>query len=214
MCEVPHRMRLKIAVFVLIGATALLAPVRGNADIPKTEKQPYAAPRDQALLVFKRPRQRQASETDFRIVDQGGRCLAMLRNDWQVAVPVWPGKQMLLIITGTTPPTVQLIEAKVSGGKTYVVELRARVNVKRPVDIEVIRRADQPLEAFPPEVREKSPFQEDLRKCTEWVSWKRPRIEPKAEMAKSEWDDAGEERRAAHTIRRNDGWRVDEIYGP
>ena len=214
MCEVPHNMTSRITAFVLLGATALLSPATGTADIPKTEKQPYAAPGGQALLVFKRPRQRQASETDFRIVDQGGRCLAVLRNDRQVAAPVWPGKQMLLIITGTAPPTVQLLEAKVSGGKTYLVQLRTRVNVKRPVEIQVIRRAEQPLEAFPSEVREQSPFSEDLRKCTEWVSWKRQKIEPKAEMAKSEWDDASEERRAAHTIKRNDGWHADEIYGP
>ena len=183
------------------------------ADVPKTIEEPYVAPKDQALLVISRPRHRQASETEFRIVDQGGRCLGLLKNGWQVATPMWPGKHMLMIVTGTTPPTVQLMQAKLSAGKTYVVQLRARVNVKSPVEVEVIRRANQPLEQFPQNIKEQSPFAQELRSCTEWVSWKRAKIEPRASNAKRKWDEASDEFRQQRTVRRNDGWTGPEITG-
>jgi hypothetical protein len=191
-----------------------IAPsVRSTAQIGKTVEEPYAAPSDQALLVFRRPRHRQASETEFRVVNQAGRCIALLENGWQVAAPMWPGKHMLLVVTGTAPPTVQLLEAKLSAGKTYVVSLRARVNVKSPVEIEVLRKAEQPLEHFPSAIKQQSPFKQDLRKCTEWVSWKSSKLGPKAELAKRKWDDADEGFRSEHTIRRNDGWTAAEVSG-
>ena len=111
------------------------------------------------------------------------------------------------------PPTVQLMQAKVSAGKTYVVKLRARVNVKNPVRIEVLRRADQPLGQFPQAIKEQRPFKQELRTCTEWVSWKRSKIEPKAEVAKRKWDEADDDFRAGLTVRRNDGWAAAEVAG-
>lgn len=206
-------MRARGALGVLV-ASLLATATPAGAQIPKTVETPYAAPSDQALLVFSRPRRRQASETTYRIVNQAGRCIAVLNNGWQMAAPMWPGKHMLMVITGTAPPTIQLLQAKLSGGKTYVVNLRSRVNVKSPVAIEVIRRSEQPLEAFPPAVRELVPNKPDLRQCTEWVSWKRSKIEPRAEQAKLKWDEASEEHRNQHTVRRNDGWTALEVRGP
>ena len=196
-------------------AIALLLPASSTgAQIPKTVESPYAAPSDQALVVFSRPRRRQASETTFRIVSQAGRCLAVLNDGWQMAVPMWPGKHMVMVITGTAPPTIQLVQLKLSGGKTYVVNLRSRVNMKSPVKIEVVRRSGQPLEAFPATVRELAPAKPDLRQCTEWVSWKRSKIEPRAEQAKGKWDEDTDEHRDAHTVRRNDGWTAAEVREP
>lgn len=206
-------MRARGALGVLV-ASLLATATPAGAQIPKTVETPYAAPSDQALLVFSRPRRRQASETTYRIVNQAGRCIAVLNNGWQMAAPMWPGKHMLMVITGTAPPTIQLMQVKLSGGKTYVVNLRSRVNVKSPVAIEVVRRSDQPLEAFPPAVRELVPNKPDLRQCTEWVSWKRSKIEPRAEQAKLKWDEASEEHRNQHTVRRNDGWTALEVWGP
>lgn len=206
-------MRARGALGVLV-ASLLATATPAGAQIPKTVETPYAAPSDQALLVFSRPRRRQASETTYRIVNQAGRCIAVLNNGWQMAAPMWPGKHMLMVITGTAPPTIQLLQAKLSGGKTYVVNLRSRVNVKSPVAIEVVRRSEQPLEAFPPAVRELVPNKPDLRQCTEWVSWKRSKIEPRAEQAKLKWDEASEEHRNQHTVRRNDGWTALEVRGP
>ena len=193
-------------------STVVSPPTR--AQVPKTDPRPYAAPAAKSLLVFNRPRKRQAEETDVRIVDQAGRCLGMLKNGWQVSAAVYPGTQMLLVVTGTAPPAVQLIRAKLTGGKTYVVEVGARVSTKNPADIQVVRREDQPLQTFPKAILERSPFESDLRKCTEWVSWKRARIEPKAELAKRKWDDADKEFVEQHTIHRNDGWTAAEVYGP
>ena len=205
---------MRVSSVLVILLTAPLG-TSGRAQIPKVTKTPYAAPADQALLVLSRPRHRQASEVTFRVVTHAGRCLARLDNDSQVAAALWPGKHMLMVVTGSAPPTVQLFQAKVSAGKTYVVELRPRVNVKAPVKISVLRREEQPLQAFPSAIRDTIPSRPDLRKCTEWVSWKRPKIEPRAERAKYEWDEEStDERRAAHTLRRNDGWAGTEIYGP
>jgi hypothetical protein len=206
-------MRGREALGVLLIALFAVGPP-AEAQIPKTVKAPYAAPSDQALLVFSRPRRRQASETTFQIVDRAGRCIAVLNNGWQMAAPMWPGKHVLMVITGTAPPTIQLMQAKLSAGKTYVVNLRPRVNVKSPVAIEVVRRSDQPLEAFPPAVRQTAPATPDLRQCTEWVSWKRAKIEPRAEQAKRKWDEASEEHRGAHTVHRNDGWTAAEVQAP
>jgi hypothetical protein len=192
----------------------LMASSTSEAQIQKTIEAPYAAPPDQALLVFSRPRRRQASEVTMHIVNQAGRCIAVLDNDWQMAAPMWPGKHMLMVITGTAPPTVQLMEVRLSAGKTYVVVLRTRMNAKSPVAIKVLRRADQPLEAFPPAVRDRIPAKPDLRRCTEWVSWKRGKIESRAQRAKVGWDKAGDEHRAAHTVHRNDGWTAAEIHEP
>lgn len=201
-------------VFALLLAGLLLVEASGSAQLPKTNRDPFAAPTEQALLVFTRPRQRQASETTFRIVDQTGRCIALLENDWQVAAPLWPGTHMLMILTGTAPPTVQLLRAKVTAGKTYVVRLTPRVNVKRPVQVQVLRRADQPLEAFPSKVKERGLFEPNLRKCTEWVYWKRAKIAQRGGEAKRDWDEANDDRRDAHTIVRGDGWTAAEVSAP
>ncbi len=190
------------------------ATVQAPAQVPKTVDTRLAAPSQRAMLVFTRPRKRQASEVPFRIVDRAGKCLAVLKNGTMAIAPVWPGRQMLMVITGSAPPTIQLLEAKLSTGKTYVVSLRARVSAQNPVDIQVVRRAEQPLEAFPPEVRDALPIEADLRRCTEWVRWKRGRIESRAEHAKFLWDEADDARRDPHTIRRNDGWLASEIVAP
>lgn len=216
-CEIPHNVTRKLVqIPSVLGAVLIACCVlctQAEAQISTAIEEPYAAPSEQALLVFTRPRHRQASETGFRIVNQAGRCIARVENGWQVAVPMWPGKHMLLVVTGTAPPTVQLMQAKLSAGKTYVVKLRARVNVKSPVDIEVVRKADQPLELFPSAINEQSPFKQDLRTCTEWVSWKRGKIQPKAELAKRKWDDADEAFRSERTVHRNDGWTAAEVAG-
>jgi hypothetical protein len=141
----PTRARHTIAPLLI----ALWIAPATEAQIPKTVKSPYVAPADQALLVFSRPRRRQASETAYRIVTQAGRCAAVLYNGRQTASPMWPGKHMLMVITGTAPPTIQLMQANLSAGKTYVVNLRSRVNMKSPVEIEVVRRSAQPLESEP-----------------------------------------------------------------
>jgi len=217
-CEIGHKMknrpmRALDALRVLLVALLVMSP-SAHAQIPKAVEAPYAAPSGQALLVFSRPRRRQASETPFQIVDQAGRCIAVLNNGWQMAAPMWPGKHMVMVITGTAPPTIQLMQANLSAGKTYVVNLRSRVNVKSPVAIEVVRRSDQPLEAFPPAIREAVMAKPDLRQCTEWVSWKRAKIETRAEQAKRKWDEASEEHRGAHTVHRNDGWTAVEVQAP
>ena len=216
-CEIGHRMRSLSRRAGLVAAFtlgALLAVSSGaGAQIPKTVEHPYVAPSDQALLVFSRPRRRQASEVEVRVVNQGGRCLAFLKNDWHMAAPMWPGKHMLMVVTGSAPPAVQLMQVKLSAGKTYVVKLRTRVSSKNPIEIVVVRRADQPLEAFPPEVRALVPAKPDLRKCTEWVSWKSGKIESRAERVKHDWDQASDEHLDAHTVRRNDGWTAAEVRG-
>ena len=204
----------RVVGVMLIACLGVSAGRGADAQVPKTPEEPYAAPSDQALLVFERPRRKQASETEIRIVNQAGRCLALLKDGWRAAAPLWPGKHMLMVVTGTMPPTVQLMQAKVSAGKTYVVELRTRVNVKSPVEITIVRRAEQTLEQFPQRIKEQSPFQQDLRSCTEWVSWKRAKIEPKAEQAKRKWDEASDDFRDGRTIRRNDGWTATEVAGP
>lgn len=214
LCEVAHTMIRAFLATLLFVACLALPSAASEAQVPQTEPRPYAAPSGKSLLVFSRPRKRQAEETEIRIIDQAGRCLGLLKNGWQIAAAVYPGTQMLMVVTGTVQPTVQLVRAKMSGGKTYVVELRPRVNVKSPVEINVVRREDQPLQAFPKAILEQSPFNSDLRKCTEWVSWKRRRIEPKAEIAKNKWDDADDDFRNEHTVRRNDGWTEAEVYGP
>ena len=218
-CEVGHKMnclpgRARRFIGALLIALMGAASSASEAQIPKTVEAPYAAPTEQALLVFSRPRRRQASEVTIHVVNQAGRCIAVLNNGWQTTAPMWPGKHMLMVITGTSPPTVQLMEVRLSAGKTYVVDLRTRVNAKRPVAIKVLRRADQALGAFPPAVRDRVPAQPDLRSCTEWVSWKRRKIESRAQRVKVDWDKAGDEHRAAHTVHRNDGWTAAEVHGP
>jgi hypothetical protein len=198
-----------LLVIALLSITATT-----EAQIPKAVESPYAAPSDQALVVFSRPRRRQASDVTYRIVSQAGRCLAVLDNGWQMGATMWPGRHMVMVITGTAPPTIQLMELKLSAGKTYVVNLRSRVHMKSPVRIQIVRRSDQPLEAFPPAVHKLAPVDPDLRKCTEWVSWKRSKIETRAEQVKRKWDEAADEYRNAHTLHRNDGWTAAEVREP
>ena len=45
----------------------------------------------------------------------------MLYNGRQMAAPIWPGKHMVMVVTGTAPPTIQLVQLNVSAGKTYVI---------------------------------------------------------------------------------------------
>jgi hypothetical protein len=215
-CEIEHKMKPTPSPWPLIGALLAVLAVGSNparAQIPKV-RDPYVAPSDQALVVFSRTRRRQASNVTIRIVNPAGRCLAELDNGWQMAAPLWPGTHMLMVITGETPPTVQLMEVKVRAGHTYVVRLETRVNVKSPVRISMIRRSAQPLEAFPPKVRDTIPVAPNLRKCTELISWKRSKIEPRAERAKEEWDEAEDSYRELLTLNRNDGWTPAEVKRP
>jgi len=200
----------------LLALVALSTGVAAEAQIPRAtaSESRYEAPSDQALVVFNRPRRRQPSELTFRVVSQAGRCLAVLNNGWQMSATLWPGRHMVMVVTGTAPPTIQLMELKLSAGRTYVVNLSPRVHAKRPVTIEILRRKNQPLEAFPPSVRQLAPIKPDLRTCTEWVSWKRAKIETRAEQAKRAWDEGTEEHRDAHTVRRNDGWTASEVKEP
>jgi hypothetical protein len=46
------------------------------------------------------------------------------------------------------------------------------------------------------------------------VSWKRSKIETRAEQVKRKWDEAGDEYREALTVRRNDGWTATEVPAP
>jgi hypothetical protein len=46
------------------------------------------------------------------------------------------------------------------------------------------------------------------------VSWKRSKIEPKAEQAKRKWDETDDEHRDTHTVHRNDGWTAAEVREP
>jgi hypothetical protein len=209
----PTRARCAASLLALVALSACAA---AEAQIPKAEvsESKYEAPSDQALVVFNRPRRRQPSEVTYRVVSQAGRCLAVLNNGWQMSATLWPGRHMLMVVTGTAPPTIQLMELKLSAGKTYVVDLGPRVNVKRPVEIKVLRRKDQPLEAFPSSVRQLAPIKPDLRSCTEWVSWKRAKIETRAEQAKHAWDEGSEEHRDARTVRRGDGWVASEVKEP
>ena len=209
MKSVPKAMHLLATmVMVLAGISS-----DASAQIPKA-MEPYVAPSGQALLVFSRLRRRQASDVTLRIVNPAGRCLAELDNGWQMAAPLWPGTHMLMVITGEAPPTVQLMEVNLRAGRTYVVRLEMRVNVKSPVRISPIRRSAQPLEAFPSAVRDAIPVAPDLRKCTEWVSWKRSRIESRAVDAKRKWDDADKAYHELRTVERNDGWTAAEVRAP
>jgi hypothetical protein len=198
----------------LLMVAALSLPATASAQIPPVAESPYAAPANQALVVFSRPRRNQASNVTYRIVHRSGRCLAELNNGWQMAVTMWPGKHMVMVVTGTAPPTIQLMELRLSAGKTYVVNLRSQVNVKSPVEIQIVRRSDQPLEAFPAAVRKPAPIDPDLRTCSEWVSWKRAKIESRAEIAKQKWDQDTVDHRDVHTVRRNDGWTAAEVREP
>ncbi|MGB8329768.1 MAG: hypothetical protein WCE62_06545 [Polyangiales bacterium] len=198
----------------IVAAALFVQTSAAGAQIPRAPDSPYVAPSDQALLVFSRPPRKQVTEVTFRIVNQAGRCISVLGNGWQTTAPIWPGTHMLLVITGTAPPAVQLLQVKVAAGKTYVIQLRERVNVKSPAEIEVLRRADQPLETFPPAVRDRLPATPELRGCTEWVSWKEPKIQPRARQAKRNWDEASEEQRDAYTVHRNDGWTATEVREP
>lgn len=195
-------------MMVLVGSSG-----GAGAQIPKTQ-DPYVAPSDQALVVFSRARRRQNSDVTLRIVNPAGRCLAELDNGWQMAAPLWPGKHVLMIVTGETPPAVQLMELHVRAGYTYVVRLETRVNIKSPVRITMVRRSDQPLEAFPSQVRDRLPVAPDLRQCTEMISWKRAKIEPRAARAKQEWDQADDAYRELLTLDRSDGWSTAEVKRP
>jgi hypothetical protein len=46
------------------------------------------------------------------------------------------------------------------------------------------------------------------------VSWKRSKIETRAEQVKRKWDEAADEYRNAHTLHRNDGWTAAEVREP
>lgn len=203
----------KVVCTAALSVLLLTPPSHLSAQTP-TVHDPYVAPSDQALLVFSRARRRQASETTIRVVNPAGRCLAELDNGLQMTATLWPGTHMLMVVMGEAPPTVQLVEAKVKAGLTYVVRLETRVNVKSPVRITVLRRSDEPLEAFPSSIREAIPATPDLRKCTEWVSWKSEKITPRARRAKRDWDQADEAFRELRTVHRNDGWTAAEVKTP
>ena len=182
------------------------------ADEPQpAEPSPYVAPSGDALVVFVRPRKRLAEEVLYSIVDDRGECRAVVGNDWKVAVPTRPGTQTWMVVAGAAQFQVQLLEVRARADHTYVVEMRPRMNRKAPVAIDVVRRADQPLEAFPGGIVESGPFRPTLLgDCNAWVASRRAKLADKARDAKRVWD-SDEEVRKAQTVRAADGWPADAV---
>jgi len=186
-----------------------------EADIPKTlTKSPYVAPEGEALLVFVRERKRLASDVIYSIVDERGRCIASVADDWKVVAPIKPGTQTLMVVTGVAQPQVQLLKVKAGTGKTYVVKMRPRVNTKSPVELTILRRSTEPLEMFPASIRETGPFRPNLNECTAWVAKRQSKLATKGAQAKEAWKAEDKEFRASQTIRPADGWTGDEVTGP
>lgn len=201
-------------LFVSLAILAVGASA-SKADIPKTPtKSPYVAPEGEALLVFVRERKRLASEVIYSIVDERGRCIASVANDWKVVAAVKPGTQMLMVVTGVAQPQVQLLKVKAAAGKTYVVKMRPRVNTKSPVELTILRRSTEPLEMFPASIHETGPFKPNLEECTAWVAKRQAKLATKAAQAKEAWKAGDNELRASQTIRTADGWTGDEVAGP
>ncbi len=209
----PPVMQVPRVMFVSLAILAAAAPA--VADQPKAASEsPYVAPEGKALVVFVRERKRLASEVVYSIVNERGRCIASLANDWKVAAVVEPGAQMLMVVTGVTQPQVQLLKVKARAGRTYVVKMRPRVNAKNPVELTILRRSTQPLEMFPASIRETSPFRPNLDDCTAWVASRRSKLATKAAQAKAAWKAQDDEFRASYTIGGADGWTGDEVIGP
>ena len=186
-----------------------------RADIPKTPTEsPYVAPEGKALLVFVRERKRLAEDAIYSIVNERGRCIASVADDWKVIARVRPGTQMLMVVTGVAQPQVQLLKVKAAAGKTYVVKMRPRVNTKSPVKLTILRRSTEPLEMFPASIRETGPFKPNLKECTAWVAKRQAKLATKAAQAKEGWKAEDKEFRASRTIRAADGWKGDEVAGP
>jgi hypothetical protein len=186
-----------------------------RADIPKTPTEsPYVAPKGKALLVFVRERKRLAEDVIYSIVDERGRCIALVADRWKVIAPVRPGTQMLMVVTGVAQPQVQLLKVKAAAGKTYVVKMRPRVSTKSPVELTILRRSTEPLELFPASIRETGPFKPNLEECTAWVASRQAKLATKAAQAKERWRAEDKEFRASRTIRAADGWKGDEVAGP
>lgn len=206
---------MRIARLLFLSLAILVGQPTAEADIPKTPtKSPYIAPEGEALLVFVRERKRLASDLIYSIVDERGRCIASVPNDWKVVAPVKPGTQTLMVIAGVAQPQVQLLKVKAGAGRTYVVRMRPRVNTKSPVELSILRRSNEPLEMFPAAIRETGPFKVNLDACTAWVAKRQSKLATKAAQAKAAWKAADEEFRANQTIRAGDGWTGDEVTGP
>jgi len=201
-----QRRSLVLVVFVVLASVT----DRSLADLGRPSQSLYVAPEGRALVVFDRPRKRLSEEVVFSIVDHRGRCIGILGNGWKVVAELRPGAQKLLVITGVAQPQVQLLEVKAEAGRTYVVRMQPRVKAKAPVEITVIRRKEQPLEAFPASVVESSPFRPDVAECAAWVAKRRGKLEAKASAARQEWN-ANEALRAKQTVQRSDGWTAEEV---
>jgi hypothetical protein len=205
----------RIAYFIFVSLASLAAAAPAVADLPKTAgKSAYVAPEGKALLVFVRERKRLASEVVYSIVNERGRCIASVANDWKVVAAVEPGAQMLMVVSGVVQPRVQLLKVNARAGRTYVVNMRPRVNAKNPVKLNIVRRSAQPLEMFPASIRETRPFKPGLDECTEWVASRQSKLAGKAAQAKAAWHAEDEEFRASHTIGGADGWSGDQVTGP
>lgn len=207
-------MRIVRVVLVSLAVWAAGAP-SVEADLPGTaHESPYVAPEGKALVVFVRERKRLASEVTYSIVNDRGRCIALVANHWKVVARIEPGTQMLMVVTGVAQPQVQLLKVKAAAGRTYVVKMRPRVNAKNPVELTIFRRSAEPLEMFPASIRETGPFRPNLDECTAWVEARQSKLATKAAKAKEAWQAKDKEFRASHTIRGADGWTGAEVTGP
>ena len=205
------RPRVRIGRLLVISGFVVTVSLPSKADIPKTPAtSPYVAPEDHALIVFVRPRKRLAEEVMYSVVDERGRCIAVLGNDWKVVGQLRPGRQRLMVITGVAQPQVQLLKVKAEAGRTYVVKLRPRVNARNPVEMTVVRRPEQPLELFPASVVQTNPFRPDLADCTAWVAARRSKLASKASRARTVWNE-DEAMRQRQTIQPADGWTREEV---
>ncbi|MEM7435390.1 MAG: hypothetical protein AAF436_09590 [Myxococcota bacterium] len=203
-------MRMFSCLLVALVAGAFVLPL-ARADLPQTQpSSPYIAGPDEALLVFVRPRKRLAEEVLYSVVNARGECIAVLGNDWKVVAPIRGGKETLMVVSGVAQPQVQLLEVRALQGRTYVIQMRPRLNRKAPVDLTILRREEQPLEAFPATVLTSNPFRPNLAECSAFVSDKRRKLSEKAAAAKKAWNE-DQALRERQTVVPGDGWPANLI---
>ena len=205
-----------LTVLALLG---LGTPVA--AEIPTTPESPYVAAEGKALLVFARSAKWQLPDVTYTVVDEGGRCLGVLGNGWTVAAPVRPGRQRIMVLSGTLQMGMQLLRVRLDAGKTYVIRLDPSISAKEPIRFRVLRAEQEP---FPSDILGTTPFRslasvpmapwEDLDECSASMRKRAGKLESKSKRALEDWSTETKAFRDARTVRPNDGYSASEVVAP
>ena len=176
----------------------------------ESSAESYVAPQGKAVLVLVRNRALMGS-VKFRVIDEKRRCTAMLKGRSHVGMAIKPGKHKFYILAAKRVVKAERIDARVTAGRTYIIETRPSARMKERLDVETVRRGTDRFAESVHWITGTKSISRNLAECTQWVAQKSSKVTAAITAAEQEWEMSGDFYQKARTLKPKDGRTKKEI---